>query len=474
VRTLGRLRTRLVPGSAIGPDVDLALGKALLFLRRYDEALEPLGRAQSNPRTAEEARFYRARSLFGLDRGDEGAGDLVSLAREHPKSRKAPLYLYQACRVFEGRKMGAEAAQARELLLREYPESDEADETRWNEAWRALREGRPSEAATAFRAGAGGAGRGWARARRLYWEARALQASDHAEEAASALRALVAQFPLGYYGRLAREALASGRPARPPDPRQESPRRLPVFLPEAADLGSAVEAALPWTYLRLGLPVAARRVLREGGRSGLGWARLAYWAEDFNGAIRASGRSWLDWPASGDPKPLDLDGLAFPVAYPASASQAAEQAGIHPHLLLAVAHTESHFDPGAFSAWEARGLMQFIPATGAAVARSAGIEGFEPEDLYDPGVALRLGARHLRELLDRFGGDAIAIAAVAAYNAGAAAVEGWRERWGFADRDVFVKSIPYRETRHYVKKVLAALDAYGRLDPPGLWGPEAR
>jgi soluble lytic murein transglycosylase len=473
VRTLARLRTRLVPGSEIGPDVDLALGRALLYLRRYEEALEPLGRAQSSPRTAEDARFYRARSLFGLDRGDEGASDLVELAREHPKSRKAPLYLYQASRVFEARKMWAEAAQAKELLLKEYPESDEADEARWNEGWRAFREGRPSEAAAIFRAGTDGASRGWTRARGLYWEARALGAAGRAEEATGQLRALVAQFPLGYYSRLARETLASGQgPDRLLDPRQTSPRRLPVFLPEAANLSFAAEAGRPWMYLTLGLPMAARRVLRESGRSGLSWARLAYWAEDFSGAIRASGRSWLDWPGAGDPKPLDLEGLAFPIAYPVSASRAAEQAGIHPHLLLAVAHTESHFDPEAFSPWEARGLMQFIPSTGAAVARAAGIEGFEPEDLYDPGVALRLGARHLRELLDRFGGDTVA--AVAAYNAGAAAVEGWRERCGSVDWDVFVESIPYRETRQYVKKVLTALDAYSRLDPPGLWGSEAR
>ncbi|MHB8763452.1 MAG: lytic transglycosylase domain-containing protein, partial [Deferrisomatales bacterium] len=195
-------------------------------------------------------------------------------------------------------------------------------------------------------------------------------------------------------------------------------------------------------------------------------ARLRYWAGDFRGALRAGGRSWLDWPGDRTPDALSPEGLAFPLAYPELAAAAAREAGIHPHLLLAVAHTESHFDPGAYSSAEARGLMQFIPATGAAVARAAGLAGFEPEDLFEPGLALRLGARHLRELLDRFEGDPVA--AVAAYNGGAAAVERWL-RAGEGPADVFVEAISYRETRRYVLKVLTALDAYGRLDPPGAW-----
>jgi soluble lytic murein transglycosylase len=115
--------------------------------------------------------------------------------------------------------------------------------------------------------------------------------------------------------------------------------------------------------------------------------------------------------------------------------------------------------------------MQFIPSTGAQVAKAAGLRSFTVEDLYEPSVALRLGARHLRELLDRFGGDTIS--AVAAYNGGAGAVERWRRDFGHLEPAAFVETIPFGETRKYVKKVLTALDAYGRLDPPGLW-PENR
>ncbi|GAB4250506.1 lytic transglycosylase domain-containing protein [Deferrisoma sp.] len=462
VATLRELRRRLIPGSRIEPELDLTLGKALYFLRRYDEALEPLGRAARDPRTEEEARFYRARCLFGLDRGDEGAPDLVRLAERYPRSRRAPLYLYQAYRVFEGRRLWDEAARARGRLLAAYPGSAEARDARFNLGWDAFRQGRFDEAARAFAASARGAAPGWQRARGLYWQARALEAAGDGPAAAAARKILVDEHPLGYYALLAAHWEDTGSPEgwALPDPRRPVSGALPYWPPALEDLQAA---GRPGMYLRLGLDEAARRLLARAPARGEAAARLRYWAGDYAGAVRAASRGWADWPPTGEPDPLSAEGLAFPVAFPEEAAGAAAEAGIHPHLLLALAHTESHFDPKAYSPWEARGLTQFIPSTAGVVARRLGVDPFEPEDLFDPALALRFGARHLRDLLDRFGGDLVA--AVAAYNAGAAAVERWRKRWAGEPLDVFVESIPYRETRRYVKKVLTALDAYDRLDP---------
>jgi len=147
---------------------------------------------------------------------------------------------------------------------------------------------------------------------------------------------------------------------------------------------------------------------------------------------------------------------------------AALEAYVHPHLILAIAHTESNFDPDAYSPWEARGLMQFIPATAVNTAKKLQIDDFTVEALFDPPTALRLGAKHLRELLDRFEGNVVS--AVAAYNAGEAVVARWRRENPEADEADFVERIPYKETRRYVKKVLTAIDAYDRLGGEGgLW-----
>ena len=104
--------------------------------------------------------------------------------------------------------------------------------------------------------------------------------------------------------------------------------------------------------------------------------------------------------------------------------------GLSPDLLKAVALVESGFDPHAVSPKGAQGLMQLMPAT----ARQYGVS-----DAFDPLDNLRAGSRHLRSLLDEFGGDVTL--ALAAYNAGSGAVR----RYG---------GVPaFRETQDYVQKV---------------------
>jgi soluble lytic murein transglycosylase-like protein len=112
--------------------------------------------------------------------------------------------------------------------------------------------------------------------------------------------------------------------------------------------------------------------------------------------------------------------------------QHARQQGLSPRLVQSVVQVESGYNPKALSNKGAQGLMQLMPAT----ARELGVD-----DAFDPGQNLRGGTLYLRRQLDRFGGDLTL--ALAAYNAGPGAVE----------RHDGVP--PYRETRHYVQKVLS-------------------
>jgi len=117
----------------------------------------------------------------------------------------------------------------------------------------------------------------------------------------------------------------------------------------------------------------------------------------------------------------------------ALATGAAERHGVDPDLVLAVVAVESGFEREAVSRKGAQGLMQLMPATAATLGVT---------DPFDPAQNLDGGARHLGALLEAYRGDLER--ALAAYNAGAGAVE----RHGGVP--------PYPETRAYVRRVLGA------------------
>lgn len=119
--------------------------------------------------------------------------------------------------------------------------------------------------------------------------------------------------------------------------------------------------------------------------------------------------------------------------------RAAERHEVDGLLLAAVVQTESRFRPTAVSPRGAVGLMQVLPTTGAM---------YGAEDLSDPHVNLDVGSRYLGRLLRDYDGDLEL--ALAAYNAGPAAVE----RYGGVP--------PFRETRDYVKRVLRRYEEHKR------------
>lgn len=113
----------------------------------------------------------------------------------------------------------------------------------------------------------------------------------------------------------------------------------------------------------------------------------------------------------------------------------AEQFDIEPKLIVSVIRAESNFNPRAVSPVGARGLMQLMPDT----AKQLGVR-----DSFNPRENIRGGTQHLAYLLERYSGNVHL--AVAAYNAGEAAVDKYR---GVP---------PYDETRAYVRVVLAGLN----------------
>ncbi len=155
----------------------------------------------------------------------------------------------------------------------------------------------------------------------------------------------------------------------------------------------------------------------------------------------------------------DLE-LRFPLAFEEHFQENAKLAKIDLHWLYAIARQESAFYESAVSPVGALGMMQMMPATARKVSRDIGVP-YRREQLLDAAHSIRLGSSYLAELLTKFNGNRIL--ATAAYNAGPGAVEKvLRRQQRPLPFDVWIETLPYSETRGYVKSVLAFATIYSQ------------
>ncbi|MDR6937232.1 transglycosylase SLT domain-containing protein [Luteibacter sp. 3190] len=155
--------------------------------------------------------------------------------------------------------------------------------------------------------------------------------------------------------------------------------------------------------------------------------------------------------SSGDA--LRLYEQRFPLARQDGVVEQSSQAGIEAPWAYAIIRAESAWMSDARSGADARGLMQLLPSTAALVAQRNGLSWAGGESLYEPTTNIVLGTRYLAQMAARFNGAPWL--ASAAYNAGPNKVDQWVAARGNLEPDLFVVSIPYKETREYVARVMA-------------------
>lgn len=152
--------------------------------------------------------------------------------------------------------------------------------------------------------------------------------------------------------------------------------------------------------------------------------------------------------------------LLYPLPYDAEVKAAAKLTSLEPELVYSVLRQESLYRPDAVSGVGARGLLQLMPGTARMAAKKWKLRAPSERDLFLPSVNVRLGAAHLRDLLDRF--DAQTAVALAGYNAGPNAVARWLPSTPI-DADRWIENIPFNETRSYVRRVLWHSVVFGWL-----------
>ncbi len=153
--------------------------------------------------------------------------------------------------------------------------------------------------------------------------------------------------------------------------------------------------------------------------------------------------------------------LLYPRYFYAFITEDAEKFEADPTLLLSIMREESRFNPRAKSQAAARGLLQFIITTARDIGRDVGLVDVDPEDLYDPRVIIRLGAKYLSELSAQFEGNRYRVAA--AYNAGPKQVALWNRMQSAPGNDYFLTAVNFDETKHYVRKVMNSYERYAEI-----------
>jgi soluble lytic murein transglycosylase len=286
-----------------------------------------------------------------------------------------------------------------------------------------------------------------------YWRARATAAVKGADSGAPLFEEIAGM--RDYYGYLAADRLHQSynlnvHPSVDDTDLQATLAAEPALIRAHAlfDCDLADEAGAEWNSV---LASAAKPVKVQAARLASRWG---WYAETI--AMLAQADDWDDVL------------LRYPRPYASIVADASKLTRVPPDWILAIIRQESLFRKDAISRADARGLMQMQPATALAVARRWHFPAPSRDALFDPVLAVPLGAAYVRELLDRYGNQLDL--SLAAYNAGPVSVARWLPAQA-VDADVWIENIPYTETRGYVQHIFEHIVAFASVrnaEPPRL------
>lgn len=405
---------------------------------------------------AEEAAYLRAKSR---GRKDDIPGALAAYAdylRRHPKGTWADdARFFSAFLLYEhGRHAEAARAFARLADAGKWARSAE-----WYRAWSLFLAGDTAAAAPLLDRIAARAPDTDDSRQAAYWAARAVEARAPLD-AAARRKALVEARPHDWYGLMIRRRHPGEFPpipAMPPAPPAADFEMPPAFVAAAVEIRALAAAGLP-DFARRALAIVSGELRKADA-----WdaeAALAAVVDDPERVYRATvTRHRLVVQAPPRAEDADIWRRAHPRPWADAVTAATRGTAIDPPLVWSFIRKESAFDPDAVSPAHAVGLMQLLPRTARAIQDTRDRASQPVPDLFIPAHNIELGTAYLDALRARFGGQLPLIAA--AYNAGPTSVISW---FGARDRietDLFVDLIPFRETRDYVKRLVATRVAYG-------------
>ena len=271
-----------------------------------------------------------------------------------------------------------------------------------------------------------------------YWKARALSAKGRVPEANALFEPLATES--NFYGVLAAESLGRRFATPKSEPLASTPAALAAFgaRPEVkrvvklAALDMKAESQREWLFVVRGQPDEALLLAADYARS------VALYDRAINTAERTTARH--DYA------------LRYMTPFRTEFDAASRKNDVDAALLYGIARQESRFSPDIVSSAGAVGLMQLMPGTARWVAKEMGRKDYRATAIGDVELNTLFGAFYFKYWLERL--DRMPALAAAAYNAGPGRAQAWRPVAPL-EGAIWVETIPFNETRDYVKKVLA-------------------
>lgn len=430
------------PSDSIAAEAWYRLGLLRLSSKAGVFALQ---QALRYPENASRATFWLGEALTATGRSVEAKASWSRVSRSDPGSIWAARALQSLAISAEVEGNWPAADRILTELAARFPASRQGDEARWRRGWQRYRRGRYAEAEAVLLAAVQAAPSSVRAAESLYWASKARE--QQRRDPRPLLSQVAQRYPLTYSGQRARVRLGAPAPSHNPAPAPVVIRsdQFYAVYEELAVLGFDKEAADEAEYVLESSSTATLRrfIAIHRVRAGDVAASVTVAEEAISPALHG-----------GDRADVELWSLAYPRAYWDQVTAVAAKLGVDPYLVLAVMREESRFDSHAISPAGAVGLMQLMPYTARTLA---GGEDVSTQRLMDPTFSIPNGASYLAGMLREFGGN-IPLA-LAAYNAGPGAARRFA-RAARHDPDLFLATIPYAETRWYVRVVLETYGIY--------------
>ncbi len=451
------------------PQYSLWEGICLFGTGRYIEAIERLKTIQSlNPDLQAQAGFTIAEAYRKIDNYESFRNAVDELGQKYPASKWFEESLFSLANYnLVSREMKG-ALDTYEKLVSNFPNGSHSADAHWRTGWLHYRQNEYGRALDKFLEHPIRFRESPHIPSAIYWAGRCKEKLGQIEEAIPIYYQLQRSSPNSYYGQLAKKRLPLGKTAMLQHASSPLDRVLDTFNQKSRD-----PEGLDWAQLQRTTPeswprvkalttillfdLAARELQRKeiyGESPSLDFrvAKLYYQGKDFHSAIVGLRRLIPNYQdISFEALPRSVWEMFYPADFIFTIMRESERQNLDPYWVLSLIRQESAFNPGAISSANAYGLMQLLPATARGVAREMRLRKPATSRLQDPNLNIRLGTRYFADLIKKFGGQMEM--ALASYNAGPERVQEWVNEGGYEDNAEFVETIPFSETRNYVKVI---------------------